>query len=276
MPKVLRGKIGGVLKEEYNGSIAFGELEANITFTNSKAVYLSKKGGKNIEVKITNVPKVKIVISKIYESNLLVAQRYGYDPHETKSSASSDEDDDEENYNYDYASNSDETTMGDVIYEKEIDTRSLPKSGGGTILNFSQFEDRLPDFKGIYHVMIRSTKDYWVSDSAIYFSFRYWVDRQRRARIKFLYLPIPLKQPMPVDGVNISLYANNNQLIGTGATNADGVAEIAYTKKDFSGFKPAMIIAKTADDFNYLPFNNTGVNTSRFDVGGKRNNSYRA
>ena len=33
-----------------------------------------------------------------------------------------------------------------------------------------------------------------------------------------------------------------------------------------------MIIAKTADDFNYLPFNNTRVNTSRFDVGGKRNN----
>jgi uncharacterized protein YfaS (alpha-2-macroglobulin family) len=50
------------------------------------------------------------------------------------------------------------------------------------------------------------------------------------------------------------------------------VAEIAYVKKDFSGFKPAMIIAKTADDFNYLPFNNTRVNTSRFDVGGKRNN----
>ena len=44
----LRGKIGGVLKEEYNGSIAFGELESNITFTNSKAVYLSKEGGKNI------------------------------------------------------------------------------------------------------------------------------------------------------------------------------------------------------------------------------------
>ncbi|HMG66209.1 MAG TPA: hypothetical protein VK588_00940 [Chitinophagaceae bacterium] len=62
----LRGKIGGVLKEEYNGNVAFGELEANIGFTNSKAVYLSKEGGKNIEVKVTNVQKVKIVISKIY------------------------------------------------------------------------------------------------------------------------------------------------------------------------------------------------------------------
>ncbi|MFI5188455.1 MAG: hypothetical protein ACHQF0_17110, partial [Chitinophagales bacterium] len=87
----LHGKIGGVLKEEYNGSVAFGELEANIAFTNSKAVYLSKEGGKNIEVKITSVPKVKIVISKIYESNLLVAQHYGYEPHETKNSETNNE-----------------------------------------------------------------------------------------------------------------------------------------------------------------------------------------
>ena len=48
--------------------------------------------------------------------------------------------------------------------------------------------------------------------------------------------------------------------------------KLPTSKKDFGGFKPAMIIAKTADDFNYLPFNNTRVNTSRFDVGGKRNN----
>ena len=73
--------------------------------------------------------------------------------------------DNEYNYNYDYASNNDEATMGDVIYEKEADTRSLPKSGAGRIRHISQFEDRLPDFKGIYHVMIRSIKDYWSRDS---------------------------------------------------------------------------------------------------------------
>ena len=60
---------------------------------------------------------------------------------------------------------SSDAMLGDVIYEKEIDTRSLPKSGAGRLLNFSQFEDRLPDFKGVYHVMIRSTEDYWVKDS---------------------------------------------------------------------------------------------------------------
>jgi uncharacterized protein YfaS (alpha-2-macroglobulin family) len=62
-------------------------------------------------------------------------------------------------------------------------------------------------------------------------------------------------------------------LLGTGATNTDGVAEVAITRKDIGGFRPAMVVAKTADDFTYLPFSNTRVNTSRFDVGGKKNNA---
>jgi uncharacterized protein YfaS (alpha-2-macroglobulin family) len=64
--KGLRGKLGGSLKEDYSGDIAFGELEPSISFVNSKAVYLSAQGNKNIEVRITSTEKVKIVISKIY------------------------------------------------------------------------------------------------------------------------------------------------------------------------------------------------------------------
>src|SRR5690606_20256247 len=56
------------------------------------------------------------------------------------------------------------------------------------------------------------------------------------------------------------------------STNKDGMAEIAYSRKDVTGFRPAMVIAKTGDDFNYLPFSSTRVNTSRFEVGGKRVN----
>ncbi|MEP6700179.1 MAG: MG2 domain-containing protein, partial [Bacteroidota bacterium] len=267
--KGLRGKIGGVMKEDYTGGVAFGELEAGISFTNSKAVYLSKKGGKNIEVQITNVPKVKLIISKIYENNLLLAQRYGYEPMEKSSGTDYSSYEGEENYSDEYGGS--DAMLGDVIYEKEIDTRSLPKSGAGRILNFSQFEDRLPDFKGVYHIVIRSSEDYWVKDSR-YISLSDLGLIAKEGQDKIYVFTNSIKSAEPVNGVNVSVYSTNNQLIGTGATDKDGVAEIPYSKKDFSGFKPAMIIAKTADDFNYMPFNNTGVNTSRFDVGGKRSN----
>ncbi|MGC4037095.1 MAG: MG2 domain-containing protein [Chitinophagaceae bacterium] len=266
--KGLHGRIGGTLKEDYNNSIAFGKLEANIKFTNSKAVYLSKNGNKNIEVQLTSVPKVKLVISKIYENNLLMAGRYDYYPKEKNGSeyaSYSDEGD------YDYQNNAD-IQLGDVIYEKEIDTRTLPKSGGGRLLNISQFEDLLPEFKGVYHVMIRSTQDYWVRDSR-FISLSDIGMIAKEGNDKIYVFTNSIKNAGPVKGVNVSVYSANNQLIGNGATDDNGVAELTYSKKDFSGFRPAMIIAKTADDFNYLPFNNTRVNTSRFEIGGKRNNA---
>lgn len=269
--KGLRGIIGGVLREDYNGSVVFGEMEADIKFTNSKAVYLSKGGNRNIEAQITNVPKVKLVVSKIYENNLLTVQRYGYSPSEPRESryaSFSEGEDYENNYYDDYGS---DMPLGDVIYTKEIDTRTLPKSGAGRVLNFSDFEDRLPDFKGIYHVMIRSTADYWVRDSR-FISLSDLGLIAKEGQDKILVFANSIKTAKGVNGVNVSLYASNNQLIGTGATNSEGIATIDYTKKDFGGFKPAMIIAKSADDYNYLPFNSTRVNTSRFDVGGKRNN----
>lgn len=263
--KGLRGRLGGVLKEEVSQQVAFGELESGINFTNNKGIYLSKQGAKNMEIRITNTPKVKLIVSKVYENNLLLAQRYGYSPRE-KNSYYGDYSEDE----YSYASYSD-MVLGDVIYEKEIDTRSLPRSGGGHLLNFAQFEDRLPDFNGIYHVVVRSTESYWVQDSR-FVSVSDIGLIAREGTDKMLVFANSIKTANALAGVNIMVYGGNNQLLGTGATNSDGVAEIEMTKKDFSGFKPAMIIAKTADDFNYLPFNSTRVNTSRFEVGGKRNN----
>ena len=265
--KGLRGRIGGVMREDYNGGIGFGQLEAEIKFTNNKAVYLSKKGGKNMEIQVTGVPKVKLVISKIYENNLLMAQRYGYSPQEKSSGPSSDG---EEEYYDEYGGGN--AQLGDVIYEKEIDTRSLPKSGGGRLLNFSQFEDRLPDFNGVYHVMIRSTEDYWVKDSR-FVSLSDLGLIAKEGRDKIYVFTHSIKTANPLSSVNVAVYAANNQLIGTGTTDKDGMASISFPNREISGFKPAMIIAKTDDDFNYMPFSNTRVNSSRFDVGGKRNNA---
>jgi uncharacterized protein YfaS (alpha-2-macroglobulin family) len=261
--KGLRGRIGGVLREQYDNNVAFGELEPSISFANSKAVYLSGKGNENIELRITNIPKVKIIISKIYESNLLTVQRYGYYPQDSQG----------QGYERDYYDeyNTGDISMGDVIFEKEIETRSLPKYGNSRLFKLN-VEDRLADFKGIYHIKVRSSDDYWITDSRFISKSDIGLIA-KEGRDKIFVFANSLKTTAAIDGVNMVVYGNNNQVLGMGTTNADGVAEIAYTKKEFTGFRPAMIIAKTAEDFNYLPFNTTKVNTSRFEVGGKRSNS---
>ena len=268
LQKGLRGRIGGVLREQSQNTVAFGELEPSLSFANGKAVYLSGKGAQNIEVKIVNVQKVKVVISKIYESNILMAQRYGYYPQDRNNSRGED---DEEYYGGDdYYYNSD-LTMGDVIYEKEIETRSLPKYGNSRLFTFNA-DDRLPEFKGIYHIKIRSVKDYWVSDSRFISKSDIGLIT-KEGKDKLFVFANSLKTAGALNGVNVVAYGNNNQVLGSGTTNADGVAELPLTRKEFAGFRPAMIIAKTAEDFNYLPFNNTRVNVSRFEVSGKRSNS---
>ena len=261
--KGLRGRIGGVLREQYDNNVAFGELEPSVSFGNPKGVYLASKGSENIELRITNVPKVKVIISKIYENNLLTAQRYGYYPKDAQG----------EEYEGDYYSEYAyaDVAMGDVIYEQEIETRSLPKYGNSRLFKFN-IEDRLADFKGIYHIKVRSSQDYWIGDSRFISKSDIGLIA-KEGRDKIVIFANSLKTTDPMSGVNMIVYGNNNQVLGMGTTNADGVTEIAFAKKDFTGFRPGMIIAKTAEDFNYLPFNNTRVNTSRFEVGGKRSNS---
>ncbi|MEJ7737462.1 MAG: MG2 domain-containing protein [Chitinophagaceae bacterium] len=259
--KGLRGNIGGTLRDNYSNNLAFGRLEPSIRFSGDKAVYLSGQGQKNIEVKMATVQKVKVVISKIYESNILSAQRSGYYPRET-----SRQDGDQGEY---YEEEGD-VTQGDVVYEKEIDTRSLPKYGNSRLFNFN-IEDRLPDFKGIYHIMIRSTEDYWVRDSR-FISMSDIGLIAKEGKEKIYVFANSIKTAAPVQEVNLMVYGFNNQLLGMATTNADGVGEISYTRNELAGFRPAMVIAKTAGDFNYLPFSSTKTGTSRFDVGGKRGN----
>lgn len=259
--KGLRGVIGGTLRENYDNNIAFGELEPSVRFTNSKAIYLSGAGNKNIEVRITNMPKVKVVISRIYENNILAAQRYGYYPKDDRG---------EDGYYYDYNEGA-ELDLGDVVYEKEIETKSLPKYGNSRLFTFDP-QDKLSDFKGIYHIKIRSTTDYWVADSR-FISLSDIGVIAREAKDKIVVFANSIKTAQPLNGVNMVAYGTNNQVLGNATTNAEGVAEIALSRRQFAGFKPAMIIAKTAGDFNYLPFGSTIVNTSRFEVGGKRANS---
>ncbi len=275
--KGIRGRIGGVLHEEYSTNITFGELEPAISFANDKGIYLSGKGAKNIEVRIVNVPRVKVVISKIYENNLLAAQHGNYRPHETTGSATTVSNTSEggEGDEEGPADNSfdDDLTLGDVIYEQEIDTRSLPVSATSNInrvLNLN-ITDKLPEFKGIYHVMIRSTKNYWVRDSR-YVSLSDIGLIAKEGKDKILVFTNSIKTAAALPGISVQAYGANNQLLGTGTTSADGVAEITYTRKEFVGFRPAMLIARSADDFNYLPFNTTRINTSRFEVGGRRSN----
>lgn len=248
--KGLKGILGAELKQDNFNTIGFGELEPNIAFVDKTANYLSAKGNKNILVNIVNVPKVKLLVKKVYESNLLAALRYGTS----------------DSY-YDYDNEDPTYVVSDVVYEEEISTAKLQKKGEARILNFN-FKDKLPEFNGIYSISLRSTGDYWVSDMRLISSSDIGIIARKTANSIVLFTN-SLNTANALGNVELKIYGINNQIIGNAKTDNFGNAVIPLKKYEAVGFNPALITAKLGKDFNYLSLSNSRVETSRFDVGGK-------
>jgi len=253
--KGLSGMLGGNLKYAYTQSMAFGKLRPSISFVNGKGAYLMSGGFKNMELDIVNVEKLKVKISKVYENNIISyfknsSYRY-YD------------------YDYDYEYNSDNApgNLGDVIWEASYETSKLPGNENRRKLKVD-FKDKIGDYNGFYVVEAYSETDYWVkSRKAISISDIGIIAKEGKNSIAVFANSIKTANSM--QGVKLSFRGANNQVVGEATTDKDGVAIFQIPKEKASGFRVALITAKNGDDFNYLPFSRTKINTSRFDVGGK-------
>jgi len=255
--KGLKGKYGGKLKADFVKDISFGELRPEIAIENKKSFYLSAKGAKNIKVKIINVDKIKVRISKLYENNIISFQNGGNNYY------------DDYYYDYDYDSRT-VGDKGDLLWEQSFDTKDLPKSGGQRVLNLD-IEDKIKDFSGIYGLQVLSDEQYWLRDfKLIAISDIGIVAKEGKKDITVFTNSI--KTATPQAGVNVNFIGANNQLVGSVTTDGSGVAIFQKPEELPGGFNVSMITAKYQDDYNYMTLSKTGVNTSKFDIGGKREN----
>ncbi len=264
----LNGILGGKLKESYSQPVSFGQVEPTIKFVDQKEFYVSGKGSKNIAVAIYNVPSVSVVITKIYENNIT-----GFIRNFSFGSDYSNEyyDDYYDEYYYDYyydrATPSD---YGDVVYQKSIDPKTLPKQGAYRILNLD-FDDKLSAYKGIYHIQVKSNDNYWLkAEKVLSISDIGIIVKKGKDHIKVFTNSV--KTAQPISNASVSFIGRNNQVINTATTGPDGVASYDVGKLPASGFLINMITIRNGEDFNFIPLNKTQVSTSRFDVGGKRQN----
>jgi alpha-2-macroglobulin len=261
--KEAKGVLGASLSDNYTKDLYFGTMPASIGFVNKKAIYLSSKGNKNIAINVVNTPKVNVRIAKIYENNILHFLKNGryqnYDDYSDEEGTSS------VNYDYDI----DESGQySDVIVNKTVETANLAKSKNIRALNLSLPEQN--GIKGIYIVSVNSNDEYYnratklvsISDIGMI---------MKSSENEVVVFTNSIKTAEPMSGVEVSLISTNNQTIQTVKSDGKGMAIF----KDFKAtkFNVAMITAHTEDDFNYLFMEGTNVETSRFDVEGKRDNT---
>jgi len=266
----LKNIFGIELKDDYNTAIHFGTPPPYIAFSDKNSIYLSSQGGKNIGVQLISVPKVKLTVFKVYENNILHylrrGQQYQYYGNDGEGGGEGDDEDGGYHYSYDFSPDS---TFGDVITRRTLNSSSLPMMGMTSLLNITPSDIQYDNSrKGIYLIQVQDEKKPWIRDSKLLVvsDIGMIVKKGEKNINVFCH---SLLNATKMSGVKITFVSDNNQEIYTASTDGDGVATFSYDRSKYPGKDVAAIIATNGNDFSFMNLADNIVNMSPFDVGGK-------
>ncbi len=263
--KTIKGVLGGQLNEPHTSNLMFGEMPPSINFINKKALYISSKGNQNIGLNITNIPEVNLKVNKIFSNNILLylnnMQGYDWEYYE---------EDGEESYtssNYYYEDYNEQYSQ--VIVDKTIETKNLPKQKNTSLLNVNLNNDKR--FKGIYHIQVKSNGDDYSSASKLISISDIGILAKQSQNDLFVMTNSILTSDALSD-VEVNLYSSNNQNLYTLKTDENGIAHFKDLESKTAGFKIAMITVESKEDFNFLLLKDNKIETARFETDGVREN----
>ena len=258
----MEGAFGGKMKSDYVDDITFGTLKPAITFANTKGMYLSGAGFKNIALNIVNIPSVQVIITKVYENNLehFLRNSKDWDYHYDR--------DDNEGGSYQYY---DVKNLGDTIFTKTYETSKLPKLNAASVLNLD-FKDKIKDYNGVYILQVMSKEHYWLQDSKIISISDMGMIVKEEKDNMYVFVN-SIKNATAMSGVKVNFVSTNNQKLYTATTDNEGVAVFKEISKTSPGFHVGLVTATNGDEFSFVWMDKTKIGTSRFDVGGRSPNA---
>ncbi len=255
--KGMPGLYGGTLSNEYFQEVAVADLDPSLKFAGQKGRYLMRSGLKNLQVLATNVAEVEVEYYQVFANNLLFFlynNDYSYDYYD-------------EYYYDDYYSRSNYVgNFGQLLHTDTVIIGSSENLSGTFNLNVADHIDR--KYNGAFVVQVRDMNERWRTDSRIILVSDIGMIA-RKSRDELLVFCNELSSTLPLAGVEISLISSNNQTLATAMTDASGVARLAGLTEKTKDFDPRLITALRGQDFNYLDLDRSGIETSRFDAGGR-------
>jgi uncharacterized protein YfaS (alpha-2-macroglobulin family) len=272
----VRGALGGQLASSVTETVSFVTEQPTISFASQdRAMYLDALGSRNLGVRINEVDKVQVTIAKVYANNiqqlLRGEQQYGYPEYDEESEGES-EDGGYVDRSYRYY---DIEQLGNVLNERTYTVAGLPKTQGLRLLNLDlkdlEFSGGL---KGLYVVKVQDTERQWLQVSKLVSVSDIGMIVKQGKNGSTLVFANSIRTAKPLSGVEVRFVSSNNQVISTSVTNRDGVAKFDTTTAN-SRFKLSMLVAQRESDFTFLDLGRSGVETSRFEVGGLQSNAAR-
>lgn len=257
--KGLLNVFGIQMKDDFTSVASFADPVPAIQFTEKTAMYLSSQGARNLGVSIINVPSVKVSVFKIFENNI---------QHYLRQGKSWDYYYEEDEY-YDFNTWTFDENYGKPVMSKIVQTRSLQKIGNISLLNLDLQELNFNEsFKGLYLVKVEATDRKFIQDVQLLSLSDLGLIVKQGAQDVMVFVN-SLKDASPVRGARVDFISSNNQKVFSASTDGNGVAVFKNAKQVAAGFKLSMVTVKYANDFNFLLFDKTRVETSRYDAGGK-------
>lgn len=255
LKKGLRGLTGAALQKDQTLGFQIGEREGRIAFASSQALYLPKAGNRMVAVNIRSVSEVSVQVLQIFPNNIL---------HRDQSYTAFYDD-----YGYEAGYGSSNGTLrddfGTLISTRNFKVNQLLRDGNSCLIPMDM--NPLPGQKGIFLVKIADLEKRYISDSRM-ISVTDIGLMAKQTKEQIWIKSMTLSSNKPRSGVMVTVLGRNNQPLFSGQTNAGGEITIARSKLSALGSVPAMILAETADDFTYLDFSQTALETSRFPVDG--------
>jgi len=274
----LRGALGGMLGEGVSQTVSFSDERPTISFGSAeKAMYLDALGSRNLGVRINEVNQVKVTIAKVYANNIQQLLRggsqYGYPEYDGEESS------EEEGDGGEYVDRSfqyyDVENLGNVLTERTYTVSGLPKAQGLRLLNLNlkdlEFSGGL---KGLYVIKVQDTERQWLQVSKLVAVSDIGLIVKQGKGGSTLVFANSIRNAKPLAGVELRYISTNNQVMGTGLSNGDGVARFDSTAAN-GRFKLGMVMAQQGNDFTFLDLSRSRVETSRFEVGGLQTNAAR-
>jgi len=265
--KGMESVLGGKTQHDYEADIVFGNIAPSFRFASSSGVYLLHSGQKAIEIKTTNMEKLVVRVSQIFQNNLVFFidggrsydYYYYYDDYY------------DEDYGYESGRRSKyRYHVGNYGRQLSYDTipiASVLNQEVTTLFDLSRF--LTTGYKGFYLVEIAHPAQAWRSTAKLVSVSDIGLIVKQSAD-EVVVFANSLVTNEPISGATISLISHNNQLIASSKTGSDGVARYANFRETARDFVLKLVTAELENDFNFINLADYGVETSRFDVGGKR------
>jgi alpha-2-macroglobulin len=246
-----------VLREEYSTEVRLPNLEPSVAFQ-SEGMFLSAAGAHTVAVETVNVDQVDMTIDRVFLNNLFFLFQYG---------GFFDED-------TAYPGSEVHHALGSRVAEEKLAIRSRSNQ---RVLTPLTLDRHVPRGKpGLYRVVLSRPGEYEGVQRWLLMTDLGAV--AKRGDGEFLVWVSSFRNLAPVEGAKVTLVSDQNQTIGEGRTDGEGIWRLesdalAAATPEADRQTPYMVTIEKGSDFSFLLLDTMQVDTAGLDIGGAASTS---